>query len=107
MDYKNLIENDKEVFSILEKEEKRQNEELELIASENYISPSVLEAMSTIFANKYSEGYSGKRYYGGNKNIDELENLAILRAKNLFQLSMLMFNLCLAHQQMPLFTWLF
>jgi glycine hydroxymethyltransferase len=85
MDYKNLKLNDEEVYKILEKEEKRQNEELELIASENYISPAVLEAMSTIFANKYSEGYSGKRYYGGNKNIDELEDLAILRAKKLFQ----------------------
>ncbi|MDA3802352.1 MAG: serine hydroxymethyltransferase [Patescibacteria group bacterium] len=85
MDYKNLKEKDAEVYNILEKEEKRQNEELELIASENYISPSVLEAMSTVFANKYSEGYPGKRYYGGNLHIDELESLAISRAEELFE----------------------
>lgn len=84
MNYKNLEKNDSEVFNILEKEEKRQNEELELIASENYVSATVLEAMSTIFTNKYSEGYPGKRYYGGNKHIDELEELAITRAKELF-----------------------
>ena len=84
MIYRKLKKEDKELYKILKKESKRQNEELELIASENYISPAVLEAMSTIFANKYSEGYPGKRYYGGNKNIDELELLAIKRAKKLF-----------------------
>lgn len=57
---------------------------MELIASENYVSSAVLEAMGSVLANKYSEGYSGKRYYGGNEIIDQAENLAIERAKKLF-----------------------
>lgn len=84
MKYEHLISADPEVFSIVLKEESRQNNELELIASENYASPAVLEAMATVLANKYSEGYIGKRYYGGNYNIDEIEALAIERAKQLF-----------------------
>jgi len=84
MKYKNLSQQDGPVWEIIKREEKRQEEELELIASENYASPAVLEALSTVLANKYSEGYSGKRYYGGNLNIDEIENLAIERAKKLF-----------------------
>jgi len=84
MKYDHLKQQDSAVWNIIEKEEKRQNEELELIASENYVSPAVLEAMATVLTNKYSEGYSGKRYYGGNYNIDEIENLAIERAKKLF-----------------------
>jgi len=83
-DYKNLAIQDKEVLDLIRQEEKRQNEEIELIASENYVSPAVLEAMATILTNKYSEGYSGKRYYGGNALIDNVENLAIERAKQLF-----------------------
>lgn len=78
------LQQDPAVWEIVEKEEKRQNEELELIASENYVSPAVLEAMATVLTNKYSEGYAGKRYYGGNYIIDEIENLAIERAKKLF-----------------------
>lgn len=85
MKYENLPQQDAAVWEIIKKEEKRQDEELELIASENYASPAVLEALSTVLANKYSEGYSGKRYYGGNYNIDEIENLAIERAKELFK----------------------
>lgn len=84
MKYDHLQQQDPAVWEIVEKEEKRQNEELELIASENYVSPAVLEAMATVLTNKYSEGYSGKRYYGGNYNIDDIENLAIERAKKLF-----------------------
>jgi len=84
MKYDHLKQQDPAVWEIIEKEEKRQNEELELIASENYVSPAVLEAMATVLTNKYSEGYSGKRYYGGNYNIDDIENLAIERAKKLF-----------------------
>ena len=84
MKYDHLKQQDPAVWQIIEKEEGRQNEELELIASENYVSPAVLEAMATVLTNKYSEGYSGKRYYGGNCNIDEIENLAIERAKKLF-----------------------
>lgn len=85
MKYDHLSQDDPEVFSVILKEEERQNNELELIASENYASPAVLEAMSTVLANKYSEGYIGKRYYGGNYNIDEIESLAIERAKKLFE----------------------
>lgn len=84
MKYDHLRQQDPAVWTVIEKEEKRQNEELELIASENYVSLAVLEAMATVLTNKYSEGYSGKRYYGGNYNIDEMENLAIERAKQLF-----------------------
>lgn len=72
------------VFNWIDKEKKRQSEGLELIPSENYVSENVLKAMGSILTNKYSEGYPGKRYYGGNENIDEIENLAIERAKKLF-----------------------
>jgi len=85
MDYNNLKIEDKEVFLNIEKEAKRQTEEIELIASENYVSASVLEAMATVLTNKYSEGYPGKRYYGGNQVIDDVEIIAIERAKKLFQ----------------------
>ncbi len=84
MKYFQLEKQDPEVMAIVKKEEARQNEELELIASENYVSQAVLEAMATVLTNKYSEGYPGKRYYGGNAIIDEIESLAIERAKQLF-----------------------
>ena len=80
----NLEKKDKEIFSAILKEENRQQEELELIASENYVSLAVMEAMATVLSNKYSEGYPGKRYYGGNYIVDEIEELAIKRAKKLF-----------------------
>ncbi len=75
---------DPDVYAILMRETKRQKEGMELIPSENYVSPAVLETMGTIFTNKYSEGYPGKRYYGGQEFIDQIENLAIERAKKLF-----------------------
>jgi len=84
MKYDHLQNQDSAVFDIVAREEKRQNEELELIASENYVSPAVLEAMATVLTNKYSEGYPGHRYYGGNYIIDDIENLAIERVKKLF-----------------------
>jgi len=80
----NLKQTDPLVLEIINRELLRQNEELELIASENYASASVLEAMASVLANKYSEGYSGHRYYGGNQIIDEIEDLAVARAKELF-----------------------
>ncbi len=83
MDYKNLRQ-DKKVFQAIQAETKRQSQELELIASENYVSPAVLEAIATVLTNKYSEGYPGKRYYGGNQNIDTVEAIAQERAKKLF-----------------------
>jgi glycine hydroxymethyltransferase len=74
-----------EVQRLIEKEIKRQKEGLELIASENYVSRAVLEALGSVFTNKYSEGYPGKRYYGGQENTDAVEELAIDRAKALFK----------------------
>ncbi|MFH1661653.1 MAG: serine hydroxymethyltransferase [Candidatus Falkowbacteria bacterium] len=84
MDYKNLSQQDNQIMEAINKETKRQAEEMELIASENYVSKAVLEAMATVLNNKYSEGYPGHRYYGGQKYIDEVENIAIERAKKLF-----------------------
>lgn len=79
-----LGEQDREVYEILESERRRQREGIELIPSENYVSEAVLEAMGTIFTNKYSEGYPGKRYYGGNEYVDDIERLAQSRARQLF-----------------------
>ena len=79
-----LKKQDKEVFDIIEREEKRQVEGLEMIASENYVSEAVLEAQGSILTNKYAEGYSGARYYGGCEFIDKAETLAIKRLKKLF-----------------------
>ena len=76
---------DTEIAALIAAEEKRQREGLELIPSENYVSADVLEAMGSIFTNKYSEGYPGKRYYGGQDFTDPLEELAIMRAKQLFK----------------------
>jgi len=76
--------NDTIIADLIAAEEKRQREGLELIPSENYVSRDVLTAMGSIFTNKYSEGYPGKRYYGGQENTDKVEQLAIDRAKQLF-----------------------
>jgi len=76
---------DEEIQKLVEAEEKRQREGLELIPSENYVSRDVLTAMGSVFTNKYSEGYPGKRYYGGQENTDQVETLAIERAKKLFK----------------------
>jgi len=84
LNYKNLSEQDKEVMAAVKREMTRQSEEMELIASENYASKAVLEAMATVLTNKYSEGTPGHRYYGGNQYIDEVEDIAIARAKKLF-----------------------
>ena len=80
-----LKKSDPEIDKLIKLEDKRQKEGLEMIPSENYVSPAVLEAMGSILTNKYSEGYPKKRYYGGNENIDEVELLAIERAKKLFK----------------------
>ncbi|MDQ7820412.1 MAG: serine hydroxymethyltransferase [Armatimonadota bacterium] len=79
-----LREQDPDVYRILEAERRRQREGIELIPSENYVSEAVLEAMGSVFTNKYSEGYPGRRYYGGNEYVDEIERLAQERAKALF-----------------------
>lgn len=79
-----LKEQDSEVYNAIKKETKRQQNGIELIASENFVSRAVLEACGSVFTNKYAEGYPSKRYYGGCQNIDVVENLAIERAKKLF-----------------------
>lgn len=84
MDYEFMATQDRELADIWLKENFRQNDTIELIASENFVSDAVLEAMGTIFTNKYAEGYPGHRYYGGCQYIDEVEQLAIDRAKKLF-----------------------
>lgn len=76
---------DKEVENAINAELQRQKEKIELIASENFVSDDVLEAMGSIMTNKYAEGYPGKRYYGGCQNVDAVETLAIERAKELFK----------------------
>ena len=75
---------DTAVFGLLEEERVRQNTGLQLIASENFTSPDVMRATGSVFTNKYSEGYPGKRYYGGNAIVDDVETLAIERVKQLF-----------------------
>jgi glycine hydroxymethyltransferase len=76
---------DKEIFALIEQEKKRQNETLELIASENAASSEVMEASGSILTNKYAEGYPAKRYYGGCEFVDAIEDIAIQRAKQIFQ----------------------
>lgn len=80
----NNLKEDNEIYEALHKEIKRQSENIELIASENFVSKAVLEAMGSELTNKYAEGYPGKRYYGGCVNVDTIENIAIERAKKLF-----------------------
>ncbi|EXJ24336.1 Serine hydroxymethyltransferase [Alkalibacterium sp. AK22] len=75
---------DQEVFEAIELEKKRQEESIELIASENFVSRAVMEAQGSVLTNKYAEGYPGKRYYGGCEFVDKIENLAIDRIKELF-----------------------
>lgn len=80
----NLQDSDPEANAIIEKEKTRQNEGIELIPSESFASKAVLQALGSVMNNKYSEGYPGKRYYGGNEFIDQMEELAIERCKKLF-----------------------
>ncbi len=84
MSYGHIEKQDAEVFGAITGEEQREREGLELIPSENYVSLAVREAMSSVLTNKYAEGYPGKRYYGGQEFTDEVETLAIERAKQLF-----------------------
>jgi glycine hydroxymethyltransferase len=79
-----LKNQDPEVYGIIERELERQNSGVEMIASENFTIPAVMEAMGSVFTNKYAEGYPQKRYYGGCENADDIEQLAIDRAKELF-----------------------
>jgi glycine hydroxymethyltransferase len=79
-----LQKQDKAIYNALLGEEKREREGLEMIASENYVSEAVHETLGSVFTNKYSEGYPGKRYYGGQEFTDVIESLAIERAKKIF-----------------------
>ena len=73
-----------EIFRCIEEERVRQEENIELIASENYVSKEVMEVVGSILTNKYAEGYPSRRYYGGCVNVDNIENIAIERCKKLF-----------------------
>lgn len=84
MDFVNLKKEDKEIYDLMKKELKRQEKGIELIASENFVSRAVMEAMGSHLTNKYSEGYPGKRYYGGCGIVDKVEEIARQRAKELF-----------------------
>ncbi|MCE5221825.1 MAG: serine hydroxymethyltransferase [Clostridium sp.] len=84
MNFENIQREDKEIYGLMEKELERQQKGIELIASENIVSPAVMEAMGSYLTNKYAEGYPGKRYYGGCHVVDEIEQIAIDRAKELF-----------------------
>ena len=75
---------DPEIYAAIEQEAQRQEDHIELIASENYTSPAVMQAQGSVLTNKYAEGYPGKRYYGGCQYVDIIEQLAIDRAKKLF-----------------------
>ncbi|MBU1179775.1 serine hydroxymethyltransferase, partial [Patescibacteria group bacterium] len=81
---KNLSQQDPQIAEAINKELARQQTGLEMIPSENFVSPAVLEALGSVLTNKYAEGYAGKRYYGGCEFIDDVEELAISRAKKLF-----------------------
>merc|ERR1711991_1067975 len=78
------MQRDQQIFELIDAEKERQIKGLELIASENFVSPQVMEAAGSVLTNKYAEGYPGKRYYGGCEVVDEVENIAIERAKELF-----------------------
>src|SRR5207253_727955 len=80
-----LAQADPEIFDAVQREKQRQQENIELIASENFVSPAILEAAGTVLTNKYAEGYPGKRYYGGCEYVDIAEQLAIDRARQLFR----------------------
>src|SRR5690554_6307466 len=84
MNYEHLAQTDPQIYQAVRSEIRRQQEKIELIASENFVSEAVLEAAGTPLTNKYAEGYPGRRYYGGCEYVDIAENLAIERAKQLF-----------------------
>lgn len=85
MDYQYLAKSDSQIFELIKMEEERQLCSLELICSENFISPAIMDAMGSVLNNRYSEGYPGARYYGGQAVMDQIEQIAIDRAKSLFR----------------------
>ena len=82
------MQRDQQIFELIEAEKERQLMGLELIASENFVSDQVMEAAGSVLTNKYAEGYPSKRYYGGCEVVDEVEQIAIDRAKTLFWCSL-------------------
>ena len=78
------MKRDSQIFDLISEERKRQMRGIELIASENFVSDQVMEAMGSVLTNKYAEGYPGRRYYGGCEQVDKIETIARERAKSLF-----------------------
>ena len=78
------MKRDEQIFNLIQQERERQTNGIELIASENFVSDQVMEAMGSVMTNKYAEGLPGKRYYGGCQIVDQSEELAIARVKELF-----------------------
>lgn len=99
-----VAETDKEVADAMALELKRQRDNIELIASENLVSPQVMAAMGSVLTNKYAEGLPAKRYYGGCQYVDIVENIAIKRACELLNAILLMFSLIQVHRLILLFT---
>lgn len=94
------MKRDQVIFDLIEKEHQRQLKGMELIASENFVSDEVMQAMGSWLTNKYAEGLPGKRYYGGCEVVDEVENLAIERVKNSSMPSLPMYNPTQEHKPM-------
>lgn len=99
------MQRDNVIFDIINREHQRQQKGIELIASENFVSPQVMEAMGSCLTNKYAEGYPGHRYYGGCQVVDEAETLAQDRLKQLFGRNMPMCSLIPAHRPIWQFSW--
>ena len=97
------MQKDTQVFDLINKELERQRHGIELIASENFTSLQVMQAMGTVPTNKYAEGYPGKRYYGGCEVVDEIETLAIERLKKSLMQAGPMYNHIAVHRPMQLF----
>ena len=97
---------DPELWRAIERENRRQHDHIELIASENYVSPAVMQAQGSQLTNKYAEGYPGRRYYGGCEFVDIVEQLAIDRVKNLFGASTPMCSRTQDPRPIRLFIWL-
>ena len=98
-----LAQTDPEVAGAINDELKRQQDQIEMIASENIVSTSVMEAQGSILTNKYAEGYSGRRYYGGCEHVDVIETLAIERAKSFSTVILLMCSRIRAHRLIKLY----
>jgi len=96
---------DAELWQAITHEEQRQEQHIELIASENYTSPRVMQAQGSVLTNKYAEGYPGKRYYGGCEYVDKAEQLAIDRARELFNADYANVQPHSVHRRMPQSSW--